>query len=183
MILGAVVAVLSIVVGVVLAVVGLRPATRIEAKSIPVAGPGNSVEHHFDADEKIVLYTPGTNGPYQESPPRCSITGGSVSQTATPNSSVTLSGVNQVSFAAYTIATAGTYRITCDRSGVTIAPPLSVGGILGGVGGILLAVFGGLVGLVMFVVGLVVTLARRRTPRAPGPQGFASGPVPPNRAG
>ena len=56
----------------------------------------------------------------------------------------------------------GEYTVSCDQSGLLIAPPLDVGDIVGSVGGLLGVIALGGIGFTLLVVGLIVWLLGRR---------------------
>ncbi|MFT3898850.1 MAG: hypothetical protein QM728_01205 [Gordonia sp. (in: high G+C Gram-positive bacteria)] len=177
-ILGAAGAIISIVAGVVLAVVGLRPVARMEQDAVAVDGPGNSVEQHFDKGREFTLYTRGANGVYIEDPPKCPVTGPApLRRIEGSYSSITIGAQSRISFATYRVNQAGTYRIVCDRPGVTIASAVNPLGIMGGIGGGLLALFGGMLGVVMVALGIVLRVVggRKATPPT-GPPAAGSWP-------
>jgi len=170
---GAVILVAGVVGGVLIAVNGFRSVLAFGDEEIKVNGPGNSITHHFDAGEKIALYTYGANGVYVGPTPKCDVTGPApLKPGSSVVNSVTVNQRSRISFASFVVEQSGQYRFTCDQSGVTIAPPLSSVGILGGVGGIFLAVFAGIIGVVLLLVGIVLwVVGRGRARSAPvGPQ-------------
>ena len=172
-VLGGVVLVGAIVVGTLLAVGGFRQMMNFDEESIPVASAAGGtyrVEHHFDQGQKIALYTYGANGVYVGPVPRCEITGPApVRAGGKVTSSVTIGQQSRISFASYVIDVAGTYRVTCDSAGVTIAPPLSGTGIVSGAVGIFAAIFGGMVGMFTLLAGVALwVVGARRPPAGPG---------------
>ncbi|GAB09183.1 hypothetical protein GOARA_031_00080 [Gordonia araii NBRC 100433] len=178
--IAAAVIVLSIVGGILLAVGGFRQIVNFDDESIAVAGPGNTVTTHFDAGQKVALYTYGANGVYVGPRPRCQISGPApVKPGRAVTSSVTIAQQSRISFASYVIAESGDYRVSCDSPGVTIAPPLSAGGIIGGVGGIMLAIFGGILGIVGLFAGIMMWALGGRRPNPPPPSGppYSTDPV------
>ena len=66
----------------------------------------------------------------------------------------------------------GRRSVTCSPTPadaqVTVAPPIAVGQIVGGVGGVLIAVFGGLGFGLLTVLGLILWLVGRSTLRKHG---------------
>ncbi|HNP55962.1 MAG TPA: hypothetical protein PK331_01305 [Gordonia sp. (in: high G+C Gram-positive bacteria)] len=179
---GALVLVASIV-GAVLVVIGVvREVSNFDSDSIAVSGPqGNVVDHHFGKGQKIALYTYGANGVYVGPIPNCAVTGPApVRPGKNVTSSVTVNQRSRISFASYVIAESGTYRVACDSAGVTIAPPLSGAGIMGGVLGVFAASFGVILGLMALIAGIVLwVMASRRANRPPGPgqPPYWNGPV------
>lgn len=176
---GAVVLIASVVGAIVLAIGAFRQVMSFEDDSIAVSGPqGNVVEHHFDKDQKIALYTYGANGVYVGPIPNCAITGPApVRPGRNVTSSVTINQRSRISFASYVIAESGTYRVSCDSAGVTIAPPLSGAGIMGGVLGIFAASFGVILGLMALIAGIVLWVMGSKRAKLPsGPGQPPSGP-------
>ncbi|PWH06633.1 hypothetical protein DEO23_06710 [Brachybacterium endophyticum] len=110
-----------------------------------------------------------------ESTPSCIIVGadGTEPETGTisASSSTPADGQQWESFGSFTAKTTQEYSITCDGDQeVMVAPPLSVGGILGGVGGIVASVFVGVVGFLLVVTGVVLLIVgRNRMKKAAAP--------------
>lgn len=179
---GAVILVISVVAGIVLAVMGFSRVADIGSQAFDIDG---STSRHFDADESIQLYVAGTQDHPADSLPTCTVSGPAPTRPGPSQSSTfTRNHSSITSFASYTFTEAGTYQITCDSPGVVAAPPVSVSGILSGVGGILLAVFGGLAGAVLAVLGVVVRItSRKRSQTPPPPAGHAPPPYPPTTGG
>lgn len=151
--IGAAVSTAVVILGIWLAVNGFRQVMGVQDDAVPVGGAGNSVAVHWAGGQKVALYTYGANGVYVGPIPQCSITGPApLRPGGAVTSSVTVGPNSRISFASYVVVVPGTYRVTCDTPGVTIAPPLSATGMVGGIGGIFLAIIGAAV--------LVIALAR-----------------------
>lgn len=179
--IGAILLVGALAGGVTLAVSGFRSLAAFDSEAVAVSGPDNSIEHRFDAGERIQLYTRGANGVYLGPVPSCEITGPApVEAGRGARSSVTVGAQSWISFAEYRFTESGVYRITCDQSGVRVAPAVSAMGLVGGVGGVFLAVFGGAIGFVVLVTGIVLwVLGSRRRSGPPHPGGGPQASYPP----
>lgn len=150
MIIGAVIAVLAFVAGAVVGVLGLVRASSTAQDMVTVSGTGS---YTAEADELVVIYRPeGAEVPTcQVLPPD----GGTAGEGNSVNYSITYNGSTWESFDSFTAKTAGEYQFDCSGDTIAVGPPVSVGGILAGVGGILSAVFGGGFGLLLFLIGLI----------------------------
>lgn len=151
MIIGAVILLLSLIAGGIAGFAGISKAVSIGDEVTVIQGSGS---FQADAGERVIAYKP-EGAPI----PECAVNSPDGSQIETGlSASYTFSddGQNWESFDAITAPTAGEYQVQCP-GGDTIAmgPPVSVGGILAGVGGILTAVFGGGLGLLLLVAGLI----------------------------
>ncbi|MFV0434389.1 MAG: hypothetical protein ACK5LO_10455 [Leucobacter sp.] len=164
-IVGAAIIVGCVLGGVFMAVNGLRPMVMFSDSEIDVGDSGNTLEHYFDAGQEMQLYTNGANGVYVGTIPNCDIDGPApVKHGASTRSSVTIGARSRISFQSVVFPESGTYAITCDQSGVTVAPPASAVGLMSGIGGIFLTFFGGALGFVVLIVGIVLWVlgARKR---------------------
>lgn len=149
-IVGAIMLVVCVVVGVILAVTGIGRAAGTADKGTTFTG---STSVTLEAGQKVQLYAPD-----DAATPMCEVTpADKVGDAPVQSSEVTSGGVTWESFDGFTATEAGSYQITCDgTTQVLAAPPVSIGGIFAGVGGILLGVLGGGLGLLMLIVGLVL---------------------------
>lgn len=150
MIIGAAIAVLAFGVGAVAAVLGLSTAGSTAQDMVTMNGTGS---YTAEADELVVVYRPeGAPDPTcQVLPPD----GGTAGEGNSVEYSMTVNGTTWESFDSFTATTAGEYQFDCAGDTIAVGPPVSVGGILAGVGGILSAVFGGGFGLLLFLIGLI----------------------------
>ncbi|MGW0038175.1 hypothetical protein [Gordonia sp. NPDC003376] len=158
--LGAALMLISVVVGVILAVSGFGKVADQTSQAFAING---SVTRHLDAGAQLTLYAPGTTaGPYPDPLPACAVTGPGVERdSTTQSSSFTFDNTTVRSFAQYRITAAGEYVIDCGNGYAVGAPPLSLSGVFSGVGGVLLAVFGGGLGLLVTIVGVILWVVGR----------------------
>lgn len=137
--------------GIIAAVVGLGGAVGTLAKSQAFSG---STQVNAEAGEVFQLYA--LEG---AAIPNCEVIGADGTIPGPGTSQTSTIGDNNESWASFDSFLADStqiYLISCDSSDpVLVGPPLSIGGIFAGVGGILLAVFGGLIGVILIIVGLV----------------------------
>jgi len=179
---GAVLTVLCIAAGIVLAVTGFSRVAESASISQPVDG---STQIDLAAGEQRMYYVPGVVDPSttgsgpdsssdgSESPrylpagsARCSATGPSVVDIRGGGTQHTTSsgGQTRVSDGGFTAEQAGTYTVTCSPDpgiDVTLGPPTDVQGILSGIGGVLGGVFGALGFGALTLLGLVLWLVGR----------------------
>lgn len=156
-IVGAVILVLSIVVGGILAAVGIGSTAggmgEIEVHS---SGAGS---FSAEAGEEVFVYK-------QEGAavPSCDVTGpGEITLAGHDVTyTTTLEGSSWESFDSFTVSASGEYQIDCSGDAVAVGPPLNVGGILGAVGGILGGLAGAFLGFVILLVGVIMMIIRRR---------------------
>lgn len=156
-IVGAVILVLSIVVGGIVAALGIgTTASGVGEIEVHASGSGT---FSAEAGEEVYVYAEeGTAAP------ACNVTGpgeitlGSHDVTYT----TTIEGTSWESFDVFTVAESGTYEIDCYGEAVAVGPPVSVGGILGAVGGILGGLLGAFLGFVILLVGVIMVIIRRR---------------------
>ncbi|WP_140400099.1 hypothetical protein [Aeromicrobium sp. PE09-221] len=162
-ILGAVMAVVCVGGGVALGVVGIGGSVSKVSDGDVISGAGQIT---LETDEDIQLYR--RQG---DATPSCTVQtpdGQTPASGPSQSSSVTVHGDTWQSFDSFRTKTAGDYLVSCTGGDVLVAPPLSIGGIFAGVGGILLAVFGGLGGLTLLVVGIVLWIIGRSRRRQAG---------------
>src|SRR5699024_5563188 len=76
-----------------------------------------------------------------------------------------------VSVDSFTAEQAGDYEVTCDDAPVAVGPPVSIGGIFAGLGGILLAVLGGALGFLLLLLGVILLIVRKRSACGARPAG------------
>lgn len=153
-ILGAVIIGLSLVIGIVTAVIGFsQVAGGAEKYQILESGSGT---YTAEADETVQLYAEeGTPAP------QCTIDGPAVGEGTIQTSGFGNEGREWDSFDSFTAEEAGDYTIDCGGTPVMIGPPVSIGGIFAGLGGIFLAIGGGVLGFLLLVVGVIILLVRR----------------------
>lgn len=153
-ILGAVIIGLSLVIGIVTAVIGFgQVAGGAEKYQILENGSGT---YTAEADETVQLYSEeGTPAP------QCTIDGPSVGEGTIQTSGFGNEGREWDSFDSFTAEEAGDYTIDCGGTPVMVGPPVSIGGIFAGLGGILLAIGGGVLGFLLLMVGVIILLVRR----------------------
>lgn len=153
-ILGAVIIGLSLVIGIVTAVIGFgQVAGGAEKYQILESGSGT---YTAEADETVQLYAEeGTPAP------QCTIDGPAVGEGTIQTSGFGNEGREWVSFDSFTAEEAGDYTIDCGGTPVMVGPPVSIGGIFAGLGGIVLAIGGGVLGFLLLVVGVIILLVRR----------------------
>lgn len=152
-ILGAAVLALSLVVGIVLAIIGF---SGVNSDLEVISGTG-SIE--AEAGDVVQLYAEeGTSSPLcMVSGPSASALGDGTAQTST----ITAEGRTWVSFDSFTANEAGQYEFDCAGDEIAVGPPVSAGSILTGLGGIFLAIGGGALGLLLLVIGVIILLVRR----------------------
>lgn len=158
-ILGSVILALSVIIGVVLAVIGIGG----------VASSAGALTHFDDgvgvmqvkADESLQIYVEeGT------AVPTCTIDGpseGAVGAGSSQTSTIGTGDANWVSVDSFTTNEAGEYTIDCGGTPFAVAPPVSIGGILTGIGGIFLGIGGGALGFLLLAIGVILLIVRRRT--------------------
>lgn len=160
-IVGGIILVLSVVGGIILGVVGIGGTVSEVSDGEVISGTG---QVSLQTDDERQLYK------HQGDPtPSCTIrapSGGEPGPGPSHSSSITSNSDSWTSFRGFTAEEAGDYTVTCDGE-VLVAPPLSISGILTGVGGILLAVFGGLGGLALVIGGLILYLVGRSRRQRP----------------
>lgn len=153
-ILGAVILALSVVIGIVLAVIGFGGVASGAARyEIYESGSGT---YAAEADETVQLYAEeGTSAP------QCTVDGPSVGEGTSQTSTYGDGERSWESFDSFTAEEAGDYTIDCGGTPVMVGPPISIGGIFAGLGGILLAIGGGVLGFLLLVIGVIILLVRR----------------------
>lgn len=153
-ILGAVVLALSLLIGIVVAVIGFGGVASGASKyQILESGSGT---YTAEADETVQLYAEeGVPAP------ECVIDGPAVGEGTIQTSGFGNEGREWDSFYSFTAEQAGDYTIDCGGTPVMVGPPVSIGGIFAGLGGILLAIGGGALGILLLVIGVIILLVRR----------------------
>ncbi|WP_299299073.1 hypothetical protein [uncultured Brachybacterium sp.] len=156
-ILGSVILALSVIIGLVLAIIGIGGA----------AGSAGALTHFDDgvahmeieADETLQIYVEeGT------AVPSCTIEGPSedaVGEGSSQNSRIGTGDANWVSVDSFTANEAGEYSIDCGGTPIAVGPPVSIGGIFAGIGGIFLGIGGGALGFLLLAIGVVLLIMRR----------------------
>lgn len=154
-ILGGVILLLSLIVGVILAVTGLGGAVESAEEAVRFT---DTTSITLEADEAVQLYRP-----VGETPPACAAApADSVGPGPSLTSAITVDGVKWESFDGFTATADGQYEITCDgTTEVLVTPPVSIGGIFAGIGGVLLGIFGGGLGLLLLILGLILFFVGR----------------------
>lgn len=154
-ILGAIVLLLSIVIGTVMAWTGFQGVMDTAEDATPFSG---STTLQLSAGDEIQLYA--LEGAASND---CDVTpGDQVGPGPSQTSTISKDGQSWTSFDGFTATTDGEYIVACaDSAEVLAAPPISVGGILGGVGGIFLGIGGGMLGALLLLIGIVLLLVGR----------------------
>lgn len=153
-ILGAVILALSVVIGVVMAVIGFGGAVSgLDDLEVFDSGSGTI---SAEAGDSLQIYVE-EGAPV----PSCTVDGPSVGEGTSQNSTAGTNEATWVSVDSFTAETAGEYMITCDGGPIAVGPPISVGGIFAGLGGILLAIVGGALGLLLLAIGVILLIVRR----------------------
>ena len=160
LLVGALILVLGLLAGILTAVIGFG-ATAKGIGDIQVYSSGSGT-YTAEAGEDVQAYMPEGSAM-----PSCSVTtpdGAQPGDGVNQSSSTTIDGQTWVSFDSFTATSAGDYQIDCGGAPVALGPPVSIGGIFGGIGGVLLAVFGGLLGFLILLGGIIwMVVQRRRT--------------------
>ncbi|WP_439032062.1 hypothetical protein [Gordonia terrae] len=153
---GVVILVLSVAVGVVLAVAGIGDVVDQADKAFEV---NPTAEQYYDAGDTFQLFSSAANGV-----PSCEITGPAALESGTNTSTeFTFDGSGVESFDSFEVVESGTYSFRCDSPAVVAS--IDASGIFSGVGGVLLAVFGGGLGGLLALVGIVLWIIAGRKPR------------------
>lgn len=153
-ILGAVVLALSLVIGIVVAVIGFGGVASGASKyQVFESGSGT---YAAEADETVQLYAEeGVPAP------ECVVDGPAVGEGTIQTSGFGNEGREWDSFDSFTAEQAGDYTIDCAGTPVMVGPPVSIGGIFAGLGGIFLAIGGGALGILLLLIGVIILLVRR----------------------
>ena len=178
---GLAIGIVTVIVGVVMAIVGFGKLTDVVNQSFRVNGP---TLHTAQSGDVLVLYAQNSS---VAGDPVCAVTGPAPTRPGPieRNTDFTYDDSTVSAFASYRFTQDGTYTIDCDRSGVVAGPELPVSGIFTGAGGVLLAVFGGLLGAVMLVLGVILWIIGANRAKTPPPawQGGAPYGGPPYQPG
>lgn len=155
-ILGSVILALSVVIGVVLAIIGFGgTVSGMNELEVFESGSGTVTA---EAGESLQIYAE-EGAPV----PSCTIDGPAVGA-GTGQSSTMNDGENSwVSVDSFTAEEAGEYEVSCGDTPIAVGPPVSIGGIFAGLGGIALAVFGGALGFLLLVIGVILLIMRKRS--------------------
>lgn len=157
MIIGGIILGLAAAVGITIAIVSILRITG-DAEQI-IEHPEGAATITAEEGELVVLYVQeGAGQPY------CTVGGpapDSVGTGTSVNYSYEGGGDRWVSFDSFTAEDAGDYSIDCGGTPFAAGPPVSIGAILGTVGGILTAVLGGGLGLLLLIIGLILWLVGR----------------------
>lgn len=153
-ILGSVILALSVIIGVVLAVVGFGGAVS-SLDDLEVFNSGNGTITAEEGDSLQIYVEEGTPAP------SCTVDGPSVGEGTSQNSTAGTNEATWVSVDSFTAEAAGEYVVSCDGGPIAVGPPISVGGIFAGLGGIFLAIFGGALGFLLLAIGVILLIVRR----------------------
>lgn len=153
-IIGSVTLALSVILGIVLAVVGLGDVAggADDLEQFP-SGAGTVVAEEGDS---LQIYVPEGFPP-----PTCDVAGPAVGEGTSQSSTVGAGGTTWVSVHSFTAEAAGEYSVDCGDLPIAVGPPVSILGIFAGVGGILLGLGGGFFGFVLLALGVILLLVRR----------------------
>jgi hypothetical protein len=153
-ILGSVILGLSVVIGVVVAVIGFGGVASGAAKfEVLESGSGTITA---EADEVVQLYAEeGVPAP------QCTVDGPAVGEGTIQTSTFADGERSWESFDSFTAEQAGDYAIDCGDTPVMVGPPISIGGIFAGLGGIFLAIGGGALGFLLLLIGVILVIVRR----------------------
>lgn len=168
---GLAIGIVTVIVGVVMAIVGFGKLTDVVNQSFRVNGP---TLHTAQSGDVLVLYAQNSS---VAGDPVCAVTGPAPTRPGPieRNTDFTYDDSTVSAFASYRFTQDGTYTIDCDRSGVVAGPELPVSGIFTGAGGVLLAVFGGLLGAVMLVLGVILWIIGANRAKTPPPPAWQAG--------
>jgi hypothetical protein len=153
-VIGSVILALSVIIGIVLAVVGLGDAagSADDLEQFP-SGAGTVVAEDGDS---LQIYVPEGFPP-----PTCDVVGPAVGEGTSQSSSVGAGGTTWASVHSFTAEAAGEYSIDCGDLPIAVGPPVSILGVFAGIGGILLGLGGGFLGFVLLALGVILLLVRR----------------------
>lgn len=155
-ILGSVILALSVIIGVVIAVLGFGST---------IGGMGELQE--FDSGSGTITAEAGDS--YQiyavegEPTPTCTVDGPAVGEGTFQSSSIDIAGTSWVSVDSFSTDEAGEYSVDCGDARIAVGPPVSIGGIFAGLGGIFLAIGGGALGFLLLVIGVILVVVRKRS--------------------
>lgn len=159
--IGAVIVVASVAVALVLAFWGFGKVAGMADEAHEIEG---STTVELEAGSQWQFYgLDATSAPH--GPGTCTVTGEGASTLApgtNQTSTFTYKGNSYSSFDSIEVSTTGEYTFTCTVDDVVLAPPVSMGGIFGGVGGILVGVFGGILGFLLVIAGVIVWVVTRK---------------------
>lgn len=157
-VVGVVILLLSVIIGVVMAFMGLGDAmSTIDEMDVLEGGSGTITA---ESGEVLQLYVEAG-----AMAPACHVVGpspDSVGEGTFQTSSVSTGQAAWESFDSFTAEDAGEYTIDCAGTTVGVAPPVSIGSIFSGVIGILLAIGGGMLGFLLLAIGVLLLILRRR---------------------
>lgn len=154
-ILGSVILALSVIIGVILAVVGIGGAIGDISELEEFSSGSGTVA--AEVDETFQIYVEeGTQIP------SCMVDGPAVGAGTSQDSSFQDGETSWVSVDSFTAEEAGDYVIDCGGTPIAVGPPASVGGILAGVGGIFLGIGGGALGFLLLAIGVVLLIVGKR---------------------
>lgn len=154
--LGVVILVLSVAVGVILAVAGIGNVVDQADKAFQV---DPTAEQYYDAGDEFQLFSTSASNDV----PACEITGPAALASGTNTTTeFTFNGSGVESFDSFEVVESGTYSFRCDSPAVVAS--LDASGIFSGVGGVLLAVFGGGLGGLLALAGIVLWIIAGRKP-------------------
>ena len=154
-ILGAVILALSVIVGVVLAFIGIGGVAGNLSELEEFSGGSGTIT--AEAGDSLQIYAE------EGAPaPECAVDGPSVGEGTFQNSSISDGETSWVSVDSFTAEEAGEYTIECSDGPIAVGPPVSIGGIFAGIGGVLLAIVGGTLGFVLLALGVILLIVRKR---------------------
>lgn len=157
-ILGSIILALAVIIGAVIAIIGIR-ATAGGIGDIEVLDSGSGSVTAEKGDVLQLYAEAGTDVPVCEI---LSPSGEAPDEGTIQTSSTTIDGRQWDSFDSFTANEAGEYTVDCAGTPVAVGPPVSLGGVFGAIGGILLAVGGGFLGLVLLAIGVILLIVRKR---------------------
>lgn len=154
-ILGSVILALSVIVGVVLAFIGIGGAAGNLSELEEFSGGSGTIT--AEAGDSLQIYAE------EGAPaPECAVDGPSVGEGTSQSSSMSDGETSWVSVGSFTAEEAGEYTIECSDGPIAVGPPVSIGGIFAGIGGVLLAIGGGTLGFVLLALGVILLIVRKR---------------------
>ncbi|MGO1896637.1 MAG: hypothetical protein ACTH1O_12460 [Brachybacterium sp.] len=154
-ILGSVILALSVIIGVVLAVIGIGGIAGDLSELEEFSGGSGTIS--ADAGETYQIYAEeGAQNP------TCIVDGPAVGEGTSQSSSISDGETNWVSIDSFTAEEAGEYSIDCSDGPIAVGPPVSIGGVFAGVGGVLLAIGGGALGFLLLAIGVILLIVRKR---------------------
>jgi len=155
-ILGSAILALSVIIGVVLAVIGIGGVAS-SAGALTHFDSGQGVIELDAGEERQIFVEEGTPAP------GCTVDGPAVGDGPTTSSTIGTGDATWVSVDSFTAEEAGEYMVDCGSTPIAVAPPISVGGVFAGIGGVLLAIIGGALGFLLLAIGVILLIVRKRS--------------------